>query len=280
MGKSVWLVGIAGDSASGKGTLARALLESLDGQAAWVSLDDYHVFDRRERKERKITPLRPEANHLGLMARHYRALASGEAVLKPVYDHSTGTFGRPQLFRPPRMVIFTGLLPFATRELEEALDLKVFLDTHPELKYAWKVARDCRTRGYTPEDLARDMARREPDFTAFVEPQRDRADLVISQLPAEGGVRSRLRAVPGIFAPVRKGFRQGGLALVPWGGGVVLDADPAVEGAWLVKAASLLEVDLPSPPPGVLEGSRAVRAILAGLLRGWLEEAGTREEAV
>ena len=62
---------------------------------ATFSMDDYHSLDRKQRKERNITPLHPAANHLDLLADHLEALRRGEGINKPVYDHSIGAVRGP-----------------------------------------------------------------------------------------------------------------------------------------------------------------------------------------
>ena len=67
----VFVFGIAGDSGSGKTTISRGIKRILgEEMVCSFSMDDYHSLDRRQRKERNITPLHPEANHLDLLADH------------------------------------------------------------------------------------------------------------------------------------------------------------------------------------------------------------------
>src|SRR4030088_288630 len=52
------LLGIVGDSATGKTTLTRGLVRILgEAQVAHVSADHYHRYDRKQRVERGLTPL-------------------------------------------------------------------------------------------------------------------------------------------------------------------------------------------------------------------------------
>ena len=85
------MLAIAGDSAAGKTTLTRGLVEAL-GPDRCVSLctDDYHRYDREERRGLPFTALHPDCNHVEIMEQHLQLLASGQPILKPVYDHSTG----------------------------------------------------------------------------------------------------------------------------------------------------------------------------------------------
>lgn len=87
----VFVFGIAGDSGSGKTTISRGIRRILgEDMVATFSMDDYHSLDRRQRKERNITPLHPDANQFDLLAEHLEALRRNERIDKPVYDHRTG----------------------------------------------------------------------------------------------------------------------------------------------------------------------------------------------
>src|SRR5436305_4148972 len=106
------MIAIAGDSAAGKTTLTRGLLAAIGTDAiSSICVDDYHRFDREERKGQSFTPLNPACNYMGIMEQHLQLLAMGEPILKPVYNHHTGTLDRPVLFEPRDYVIVEGLLP-------------------------------------------------------------------------------------------------------------------------------------------------------------------------
>ena len=174
------LLGLAGDSASGKSTLSRGIEYILGpDRVGRVCTDDYHRYDRPTRARLGVTPLAPEANDLDLMREHLLALASGEAVAKPTYDHLTGSFGPRETVAPREIVIVEGLLAFADRDAREALDATVFLEPEEVLRRRWKLERDVFERGYSPAEVVEEIGRREPDAAAHVRPQRDFADVIV-----------------------------------------------------------------------------------------------------
>jgi phosphoribulokinase len=174
------LLALAGDSASGKSTLSRGIEFILGvGRVGRVCTDDYHRYDRATRAEMGVTPLAPEANRMDLMAEHLRALASGEAVRKPTYDHHTGTFGTDETVSPGEIVIIEGLLPLADRATRDAIDVAVFLEPEERLRRRWKLDRDVFERGYAPKDVVAELARRGDDVASYIRPQRDYADVVV-----------------------------------------------------------------------------------------------------
>jgi phosphoribulokinase len=178
------LIGVVGDSGSGKTTLSQAIASLLGpGRTTLICLDDYHRYDRAERERRAITALDPECNRLDLMADHLAALRRGRAVTKPVYNHQHGTFDPDEVVEPRPVVIARGLLGLHDDRLAGAFDLSIFLDPDPALRVRWKVARDCAKRGYTPEQVLAQIARRQRDVERYIAPQRLRADLVIRLVP-------------------------------------------------------------------------------------------------
>jgi len=184
----VFVVAVAGDSGSGKTTLSRGIRRLLgDDLISTFSTDDYHSFDRRERKVRGITPLNPEANHLDLLAEHLGALRRGEAINKPVYDHTEGKIRGPIPFRSAPVLIVEGLHPFYTQKLREETDFKIFVDPSRAVKRRWKIKRDCVDRNYERERVYKEILEREPDYKLYVDVQKIYADAVVkiedSRLP-------------------------------------------------------------------------------------------------
>ena len=178
------MLGIVGDSGSGKTTITRGLVRVLgEDQVTHFCTDDYHRFDRRQRAERNITPLDPACNHLDILAQHLAHLRNNEPIMKPVYQHSDGTFGPPDYFVPGRFVVTEGLLGFYDEELADNFDVRVYLDPPEELRRHWKVQRDCSRRGYTTDQVLSELDRREPDSERYIRPQRHRADMIVSFQP-------------------------------------------------------------------------------------------------
>ncbi|BAS29238.1 phosphoribulokinase [Limnochorda pilosa] len=181
------LLGVGGDSGSGKTTITRGLVQLFGaGNVTSICLDDYHKLDRNARAAAGVTALNPAANDLALLEEHMAALRRGESVLKPVYDHSTGTFGEPEEVHPKPWIIVRGLFPLFTERLRRTFDLKVWLEPDTELKYHWKVQRDVAQRGYTVEQVIRHIVDRQDDLRRYILPQAGHADLQVQFHPPEG----------------------------------------------------------------------------------------------
>lgn len=178
------MLAIAGDSAAGKTTITAGLVKALGpDRCTAVCVDDYHRYDRIERRNLPFTALHPDCNHVDIMEQHLQLLATGHPVLKPVYDHHTGTLARPQYVEPREFVIVEGLLPLHTKLAAACFDVTVFLNPPEEIRRDWKIKRDTSRRGYTREQVLAELARREPESEAFIRPQRARADIVVRFAP-------------------------------------------------------------------------------------------------
>lgn len=178
------ILGIVGDSAAGKSTLTGGLVKLLgEDRVTHVCVDDYHKYDRAERRALNITPLHPDCNYLDIFELHLERLHYGQPILKPVYLHTTGTHGRPEYVKPREFVIVEGLLGFHTATMRQFYDVKVYLDPPEAMRRQWKIRRDTTRRGYTVEQVLADLERREPDSEAFIRPQRSYADIVVRFYP-------------------------------------------------------------------------------------------------
>jgi phosphoribulokinase len=180
------ILGVVGDSASGKTTITRGLVRVLgEENVTHVCTDDYHRYDRKQRAELGITPLHPDCNYMDIIGQHLAHLRRGEPILKPVYRHQDGTFGSPVYVVPERFTVVEGLLGYAVPAMREAYDVRVFLNPPEALRRRWKVQRDCSRRGYTTDQVLAELDRREEDSEEYIRPQRRYADMLVAFLPPD-----------------------------------------------------------------------------------------------
>ena len=215
------ILGVVGDSATGKTTITKGLVEILGrSNVTHIGMDDYHKYDRAQRAEHDITPLHPDCNYMDIVAQHLMHLRNGEPILKPVYQHKNGTFGPPVYTKPAQFTLIEGLLGYHTPELAATYDVRVYLAPPEELRHAWKIKRDTSKRGYTRQGVLDDLARREPDSAQFIRPQEARADIVVSFRPNETDDQDHLDAV----LTLRDGLPHPDLSFVnDYDGGITIE---------------------------------------------------------
>lgn len=193
------ILGIVGDSASGKTTLTDGIANILGPEkVVTICTDDYHRYDRGERAENGTSALDPHGNYIDILERHIHDLREGRPVLKPIYNHDRGTLDRPVYVEPREYIIMEGLLGYSTRAMRDTYDVKVYLEPEENLRLKWKVQRDCGERGYTEEKVMQSLEKRKTDSIDFIQSQRTFADVVVSfyrpeGTPEETGARLNVR---------------------------------------------------------------------------------------
>merc|ERR1719155_147746 len=204
---SAVVIGVAADSGCGKSTFMRRLTSIFGGESKLldigretntlvsdmttvICLDDYHKWDRTGRKSNPewpdgITALHEACQKWDKIAADVTDLKAGKAVSKPIYNHITGALDPEEEVSPTPIVIFEGLHPMHDDRVREALDLTVYLDITDDVKFAWKAQRDIAERGATMEEVQKAIDGRKPDFKAYVEPQKEKADIIIQVLMSD-----------------------------------------------------------------------------------------------
>jgi uridine kinase len=176
------VIAIAGDSGSGKSTLCRLIrpLFFFDKVLEYET-DRYHKWERSDSHWKTTTHLHPDANRLEALEDDTFALKLGKTILAVEYDHTTGTFTAPAPVEPQETILLCGLHTLYTDRLRDLSDFKVYLDTSDALKLAWKLARDTTVRQQTPEEVRAKIATRLSDYTTFIAPQKEHADLIVER---------------------------------------------------------------------------------------------------
>lgn len=182
--KTPIIIGIAGDSGSGKTTYSNGIRRLLGPDLVkTITMDGYHKENRHEREISGILPLDPSANRLFLFRDHLAIIKKGKPVEIPTYNHQTGEFGKPVTFKLTPIVIIEGLhalypefLPF--------IDFAVFVDPSREVKWKWKCERDINIRGHDKYELTSEMLKREAAYKRWIDFQKTDADVVIKIYPS------------------------------------------------------------------------------------------------
>jgi len=77
-------------------------------------------------------------------------------------------------------------LGFSTPNMRQFYDVRVYLAPPEEMRRLWKIKRDTTKRGYTTEQVLKELEGREPDSRDFIRPQKTFADIVVTFYEPEG----------------------------------------------------------------------------------------------
>lgn len=179
-------IAIAGDSGSGKNFLTSLIVGIFNpSRTIVIEGDDYHKWERGDQSWQKMTHLDPKANHLNTLATHLKSIAQGVPIQYHHYDHQTGKFTETKEITPSKTVIYQGLHTLFLKSTRESAKLKIFLNPDFRIRLAWKIKRDVKERGYTPEKVLDQLLKREKDSLAYIEPQQEFADWILGYKPLD-----------------------------------------------------------------------------------------------
>jgi len=183
------VLGIAGGSGSGKTTVANEILERVGPEhIAFLPHDAYYkdLSDLPAPRRAEVNFDHPDSLETDLLIHHIKELKSGQAIELPVYDFKTHSRTAKSIpINPQRVILVEGILIFAERALREIFDVKIFVDTDPDIRFIRRLQRDINERGRTTSSVINQYYKTvRPMHLEFVEPSKRYADVIIP----EGGL--------------------------------------------------------------------------------------------
>lgn len=180
------VIGIAGGTGSGKTTVLEAIVSTLGSKDVVVIAHDSYYKDRSHlpMEERvKINYDHPEALDTALLIQHVRQLQAGMPAEVPIYDFSTHTRRKEfRLVHPAKVILVEGILILANQELRSLFDIKIFVDTDPDIRFIRRMERDISERARTRESVVKQyMESVRPMHIAYVEPSKSFADVIVPE---------------------------------------------------------------------------------------------------
>lgn len=180
------IFGVAGGTGSGKTTIARRILERIGTEnIALVSHDAYYRslshLSVEERQQFNFD--HPDALETSLMIEHLVQLRAGQAVQVPVYDFKQHVRTSQTIrVEPAPIILLEGILIFSEPGLRDLCDVRLFVDTAPDIRFIRRLKRDIRERGRTLESVVQQyLSTVRPMHLEFVEPSKRYADVIIPE---------------------------------------------------------------------------------------------------
>ncbi|NDV83502.1 uridine kinase [Bacteroides sp. 51] len=180
------IIGIAGGTGSGKTTVVRKIIESLEpGEVVLLPQDSYYKDSSHVPVEERqnINFDHPDAFEWSLLSNHVSMLKEGQSIEQPTYSYLTCTRQPETIHIEPRdVIIIEGILALCDKKLRNLMDLKVFVDADSDERLIRVIKRDIRERGRTAEAVMERYTRvLKPMHQQFIEPCKRYADLIVPE---------------------------------------------------------------------------------------------------
>ena len=180
------VIGIAGGTGSGKTTLTKRLRAQFgENEVSVINHDSYYKrHDELPYEERcKLNYDHPNSFDTALLIEHLHQLRDGLSVEVPVYDYAIhNRSDRTVTVKPAPVIIVEGILIFASPELCDQMDMKVFVDTDADVRILRRIVRDVKDRGRTLDSVVNQyLTTVKPMHEQFVEPSKRKADLIVPE---------------------------------------------------------------------------------------------------
>ncbi len=178
------IIGIAGGTGSGKTTVVRKILESLEESTVAVIPQDSYYNDQSHLPldvRKKTNFDHPDAFDWTLLAKHIAELKAGRAIEQPTYSYLTCTRLNDTVHvEPKEVIIVEGIMALYDKSIREQMDLKIFVDAGSDERLLRVIVRDTAERGH-PLEMLIDKYRNvlKPMHDEFIEPTKQYADIII-----------------------------------------------------------------------------------------------------
>lgn len=182
----MYIIGIAGGTGSGKTTVVRKIMETLQGENVAVIPQDSYYNDNTHismEDRKKINYDHPSAFDWDLLREQIQQLREGKAIEQPTYDYITSNRMKETVHvEPCEVIIIEGIMTLYKKEMRDLMDLKIFVDADTDVRLIRNIQRDTVERGRTTQMVIdRYLEVLKPMHEEFIEPTKRYADLIIPQ---------------------------------------------------------------------------------------------------
>ncbi|AKM19853.1 uridine kinase [Geobacillus sp. FSL K6-0789] len=180
------VIGVAGGSGSGKTSVARAIYDHFGDHSILVLEQDFYYKDQSHlpfEERLKTNYDHPLAFDNDLLIEHVHRLLRYEPIDKPVYDYKLHTRSNEVVrVEPKDVIILEGILVLEDERLRNLMDIKVYVDTDPDIRIIRRLIRDMKERGRTFDSVIEQyLSVVRPMHNQFVEPTKRYADVIIPE---------------------------------------------------------------------------------------------------
>jgi len=166
--------------------VARRIHEALGSRRVVVVKQDSYYRDLSDMNEEERAHQNfdhPDAFDLALLHAHLRTLIEGGFVDEPVYDFTHHRrLSETLRIGGAHVIVLEGILILADVDLRGLMDIKVYVDTEPDVRLVRRLRRDVEERGRTVSsvlDQYEQFVR--PMHLQFVEPSKRYADVIVPE---------------------------------------------------------------------------------------------------
>lgn len=171
------LILITGGSASGKSYLANLLAKQLGKQALVLTQDSFYKANG------KATTNYDEPSAFDFKDQHNalkQLVKKNQAIKVPIYDFKIFDIIGYKNIKPTKYIIFEGLFTFYDKTLNKLADLKIYVDTPPDICLARRIIRDVKTRNRKIETITKRWINDvKPAYQKYIFPLQNQADIII-----------------------------------------------------------------------------------------------------
>lgn len=182
MGK-VYVVGVAGGSASGKTTIVEQVRQYFGDQIEVIGHDSYYLPHSNMTYEERtqLNYDHPDSFDTQRLYEDVLKLKNGQTIQRPVYDYTIHNRSLETVtVHPHSIILLEVILVLENEKLRSLMDLKVFVDTDADERIMRRISRDTLERGRSIESVItqyRDTVK--PMHDRYVEPTKYTADIII-----------------------------------------------------------------------------------------------------
>ncbi len=189
-----FIIGITGGSGSGKTSLINELRANFSKeQICLISQDNYYrPIEQQKLDENGVVNFDlPKSIDKAAFLKDVKQLLRGEKVVQLEYTfNNRDAIPKEIILHPAPIILVEGLFVFHYKKMMKLLDLKVFVHAKENLKVIRRITRDRVERNYPLDDV---LYRYEnhvlPTYEKYIEPYKERADIIINNnLNYKGGL--------------------------------------------------------------------------------------------